>query len=416
MDWSHALLSDDERALLRRLSVFAGGFTLDAAAAVCLEGDGERTLDLLGRLVDASLVRGVQYVLLETVRQYAAEHLVEAGEGDAVRRRHVEYYVRIAESAAVTAEPTRELVDAVLPHRDNIRAALEYALEVQPELALRAAAALDGFWVVTSPLEGMHWLDAALARAPDAPLELRAPALRAFGGSANPAGRDDLAERAYAEALDAFRALGDEGAATILLLRLGYAALYRGDLERAHALAQESLDGFRATANQFGESQSLSLLGEVACARGAVHEGMASMETGASLAGEVGFTWWRAGMLGKLSDRALEQGEPERAERYAVEALALSRDLGDRLRVVRGLARLAVIAATGGDVHRAGRLWGAVNAEEARGAVGAWENERDGFAKRLLARGGPEFERAREEGLLVALDDATSEALGAVGA
>lgn len=417
MDWSFQLLAEEDRALLRGLSAFAGGFTLGAAATVCLDGDEDRAQLLLGRLVDASLVRAeerhgrMRYSLLETVREYAAERLAEADELVAVRRSHAWYCVGLAEAARLE-EPGSQAVDVVQPERGNIRAALDWCAAEDPALGLRLAAALDGFWVVTDPFEGMRRLDELLRAAPDAPLEVRARALRAYGSSANPAGRDDLAERAYAQSLDDFRAIGDDGAAAVLLLRLGYSAFYRQDRERARALAEESLAAFSANGNRACESQSLSLLGEIAYEEGDVAAGFELMEAGAALAGEVGFTWWRAGMLGKLVDRALEQGSPDRAAGFAREALALSRELGDRLRCVRGLARLAVIAAEQGDDARAGRLWGAVEAEEARGPVGAWESERERFERPVLAHAGPAFERGRNEGRRLSLDEAVSDALG----
>src|SRR5919106_3884632 len=114
----------------------------------------------------------------------------------------------------------------------------------------------------------MRWLQRTIERAPEAPLRLRAHAWRALGGAANPAGREDVAQPAYGQSLAAFRALGDEREAAVLLLRLGYGALYRGEWEAARSLGAESLDAFGAFGNRAGEAQSVSLLGEVDRAEG----------------------------------------------------------------------------------------------------------------------------------------------------
>jgi predicted ATPase/class 3 adenylate cyclase len=411
IEWSYELLTSEEQRLFARLAVFSGGCTLEAA-----EGVAEADLDTLQSLVDKSLVRhtGERFWMLETIREYADERLEASDEADELRRRHAQFFLELAEAADLAGEvPPPQRREPLRVEMDNVRLALDWSLAEDPELGLRLAAALEGFWVVSNPIEAMRWFESLLERARDAPLELRANALRAYGSSANPAGRDDLAERAYADSLDAFRAVGDAGAAAVLLLRLGYSAFYRRDTTQARALAQESLAGFLASGNREGESQSLSLLGEVEYAEGKRDAGVELMEQGAALAGETGFTWWRAGMLGKLADCALERGHLDQAESHAREALALSRDLGDRLRIVRGLARLARIAAERDDSGRAGRLWGAVEAEEARGPIGAWENERGGFERPILAYAGAALDSGRGEGRKLALAEAVAFALDA---
>jgi predicted ATPase len=413
IQWSYDLLAPEEQRLFARLAVFAGGCTLEAAEEVA-----SADLDTLQSLVEKSLVRhsGERFWMLETIREFARGQLEQLGEADAIRRRHVDFFLSLAEAADLTDDvPSAEQLEPVRAETDNVRAALEWSLENEPELGLRLAVALEGLWVVSAPIEGMRWYDSLLQQVPDAPLELRASALRAYGGAANPAGRDDLAERLYTESLDAFRALGDVAAGARLLLRLGYAAFYRQDTERARSLGEESLTTFSASGDRRSESLSLGLLGEVEYAEGNREAGLELMEQSADLAGKTGFAWWRAGMLGKLSDCQLEQERLDQAEACAGEALALSRDLGDRLRTVRGLARLARIAAERGEPERAGRLWGAVEAEEARGPIGAWENERDRFERPVLAHAGPELEGGRGEGRRLRLNEAVDSALAPIG-
>ena len=409
IEWSYELLDASEQRLLARLSVFAGGCTLEAAEHVA-----GAELDTLQSLVEKSLLRLTRgrYWMLETIREYAAERLDAAGDGDAVRRRHAVFLRELAKAAGLGGEvPDADRLAPVRPELDNVRVALDWALAAEPELGLGLAAALEALWVVVSPIEGMRWLEVFLERAPDAPLELQAHALRALGSAANPAGRNDVAEPAYARSLEAFQALGDEHQAAVLLLRLGYAAFYRDDLRAARSRADESLAAFRATQNRRGEAQSLTLLGEIEYAGGNRAAGLELLERGAALAGDTGFVWWRASTLGRLSDVYFDLDRLDESAERARKSLELSRELGDRLRLVRGLARLARIAAHRDDSRAAGLFWGAVEAEELRGPIGAWESDHERFERAILERTDARFEPARDEGRGLTLEEAVDRAL-----
>lgn len=176
--WSFELLDAGERVLLRRLSVFAGSFGLEAAEDICAEDPLERSeaVSLLGRLIDKSLVHVEEgsadhrYRLLETVRQYAAERLDEAGERDVFGRRHRDWYVELAESDPTPAGdlPARDRLRRLDLERDNLRAALASALADDPQIGLRLAVALWRFWLMRGYLaEGYRWLDASLTAAPE---------------------------------------------------------------------------------------------------------------------------------------------------------------------------------------------------------------------------------------------------------
>jgi predicted ATPase len=176
--WSFDLLDAEEQVLLRRLSVFAGGFGLEAVEDVCAEPPLERPrgVGLLGRLIDKSLVHvedgpgDRRYRQLETVRQYAAERLDEAGESGVFERRHREWYVELAESDPTPTGdlPARDRLRRLDSERDNLRAALASALADDPQLALRLTVALWRFWLMRGYLaEGCRWLDSSLAAAPE---------------------------------------------------------------------------------------------------------------------------------------------------------------------------------------------------------------------------------------------------------
>jgi predicted ATPase len=184
LSWSHALLTSNERALFRRLGVFAGTFALEAAEEVAAGGDvdGSQVADLLGRLVDKSLVvaeqdaGGYRYRLLEPMRQYARELLVEANEVTTVEGRHHAFYLELARAA----DPERTSAGPILAagpleaDHDNLRAALGWALGHEPQQALRLAVHMWPMWMAGSHFqEGSRWLQTALAAAP-APTALRA--------------------------------------------------------------------------------------------------------------------------------------------------------------------------------------------------------------------------------------------------
>jgi tetratricopeptide (TPR) repeat protein len=176
--WSFELLEEDEQVLLRRLAVFAGGFGVEAAEDICAEEPLRRSdaVTLLGRLIDKSLVHvedgpgDRRYRLLETVRQYAAERLEEAGERDAIESRHRDWYLELAESDPTPAGdlPARDRLRRLDLERDNLRAALASALADDPQTGLRLAVALWRFWLMRGYLaEGYRWLDALLTAAPE---------------------------------------------------------------------------------------------------------------------------------------------------------------------------------------------------------------------------------------------------------
>jgi predicted ATPase/DNA-binding SARP family transcriptional activator len=176
--WSFDLLDGEEQIFLRRLAVFAGSFGLEAAEDICAEDPLERqeAVAFLGRLIDKSLVHVEEgpgdhrYRLLETVRQYAAERLTEAGEREAFERRHRDWYVELAASdpTPVGDLPARDRLRRLDLERDNLRAALASALADDPQLALRLTVALWRFWLMRGYLaEGYRWLDASLAAAPE---------------------------------------------------------------------------------------------------------------------------------------------------------------------------------------------------------------------------------------------------------
>jgi predicted ATPase len=409
--WSYDLLTPDEQTLFTRLAVFAGSFDLEAAEAVC-----KADLDTLQSLVDRNLVRrwaSGRFGMLETIHEHASEQLESSGECEPARRWHFEYFLALARSANLSEDAVGEQrLGLVNPDRDNMRAALRWAFERdEVELALGLAIALEMFWVTHDPREGMRWYETLLEKAASAAPELRADALRAYGSSASPAGESVLAERLYQQSFEAFQAAGNDRAAGHLQMRLGYSALYRDDVDRARELAETSLAISRATNDRKTETQALGLAGEAEYALGDHAAGIELVQRSAELAGARGFAWWRTRMLRRLADWALSRDDMSGAASALRESLRLSNELGDRMAVVFALARLARIAVGEGRFVKAGRLWGAVEAAEARGSLGAWHVEREKFAAPVLAYAGGEFDEGRNGGRELSLEEAVEEAL-----
>ena len=258
MDWSYDLLPEDERLLLRQLSVFTGGWTLEAAEAL---GQGLNVLGVLDQLVNKSLVSvdeaggEARFRLLETIRQYAREKLLEAGEAESVRDRHLEFYLQLAESTEpkLLGKEMIAALDQLEVEQGNLRAALEWALEKDPLAALRLVAVLLNFWRMrVSAMEGLTWVKTALARSEAALqdddevnqsyLAARAMALAGQANLAFALGQNLEARTATETSISLARQIG---ATRTLAQALGMGSIIvgmRGDVTTARVWAEESIE------------------------------------------------------------------------------------------------------------------------------------------------------------------------------
>ena len=411
IEWSHDLLDPGEQRLLARLAVFRGGCTLEAAEAIC-----DADIDQLQSLVDKSLVRlrdAGRFWMLETIREFASERLAESGEEEDLRRRHAEFFLRLAESANLRTEAIDlgQQHEVVLPEQDNLRAAIDWATESGDfMLALSITLALDSFWVANNPQEGARRVASLVQAAGKLPPELRARALRALGGLRYIAGDFERGTALHEESLEAFRELGDELAAAHLLHRLAVEAARSGDHARARALSDESLSVHRRHGSPSGEAMALGVLADLAAKEQRREEALELSLQSVSLAGEVGFTWWQVHYLYFACEMCLDLGRPGEAERWGREGLQLAVQIGDRQMTVYLLALLSAAAAAQGEEERAGVLWGALEREELRGPVGQWEAERDAYWSRVEASDSEQFELGRARGLQLSPDETMREA------
>jgi predicted ATPase/class 3 adenylate cyclase len=365
--WSYDLLSPQERALFDRLSVFAGGFSLEAVEAVCAD-DPADVLDLLTRLVDKSLVatesidHDIRYRMLDTIRHYSLERLGESGEGDAVRSRHLEWHAGLAaqaEPALVGADQLGWLDRLELEH-DNLRSGLEWARarDSRLEAGLRMAGALHRFWILRGYLrEGRDWLEGLLARAQGASEATRAKA--AYGASVLAFHQGDMsrAEAWGTESLQLSRALEDPLGIALALNALGIVARNRGDYERAALLLDESIALSRRFACDWPLAEALNVVGVAARRQGDYARATALFEESLALWRRLGDRWGLAASLAHLGVVARYLGDYERASALHEESLDLRRALGDRRNVAAALSSLGVVAWHLGDYAGAAALF-----------------------------------------------------------
>ena len=375
IDWSYELLSDEERALLAQLSVFAGGFGLDAVAAVCHGGDDDGALELIGRLVDSSLVvaegrpRLSRFRLLETIHEYAAERLAgDLDAGDELRRSHAEYFLELArrertdpQRPTEDAEATKHAVLARLDQeRENLHAAVGWALAGENDLALPLCAALWRYWLLRGyRRQGLEWLERALALPAESPPPLRAIALAGAALLARLGGRFDRARALAEEGVSLARTVGPPPALAISLNVLVTLAGLAGDYDRARALSDESV----AVARQSGD-RGMEAIAHFILAEAALHDGRRSdaVDAGAravALAREVGDPEILAIALGRLGMAKAAAGPLLEARAQLGEALEYAAALDFKEVAAWCCEGLAVVAGAAGDSTRAARLLGA---------------------------------------------------------
>ena len=367
--WSYELLHAGERALFRRLAVFAGGCTLEAVAAVCQVGSQmeDDVLAWLSALVDKSLLQqeepaagAPRFAMLETIREYAREQLAAAGEEERTRQRHAAYCLSLAEQAepALTGRDQAVWMARLEAEHDNLRAALTWSIQAaETEMGLRLAGALWRFWWVRGYLsDGRGWLEDLLARRGEASTAVRAKGLRGAGVLAWQQGDYGWATALHEEQLALCQDLGDRRGIANALLDLGEAARAQGDYERARALYEEALALHRDVGETLGIAFALNNLGEVARAQGDYGRATELLGQGLALYRDVGHTNAVANALTNLGDVAQAQGDDGRARALYEEALAQYRDIGDTYNIAYTLARLGDVVGTQGDYPRATAL------------------------------------------------------------
>jgi predicted ATPase/DNA-binding SARP family transcriptional activator/DNA-binding CsgD family transcriptional regulator len=381
LDWSYELLGEPERKLFGRLSVFAGGWTLESAEAVGA-GSGIKqgeVLDLLSRLVDKSLVvseagaveGALRYRMLEPIRQYGHERLEASGEADAARRRHAAWFLALAERAEPELREQGAWLQRLGTEHGNLRAALQWSLspegpapEVRAEMGLRLAAALaqGRFWSAYGPGEGVEWLERALARSSASPKSVRAKALSEAGWMAAWRGDFQRGVALLEENLTISKELEDKPGIAAALTQLGNTVLHLGDRGRVEVLREEAEALRRELVDRRAIAWLLLFLGQAALDRDGYERAVALLEEGLALFRELGDMRGIGMCLCSLGLTALEQGDSERAAALLEDALRVLRELRDKVGTLYCLLGAAGVASSRGQPARAARLWGATEA------------------------------------------------------
>ena len=428
IEWSHELLNRDDRRLFARLAVFRGGWTFEAAEEVT-----QADLDTLESLVDKSLVRHAddRFLMLETIREYAAERLEASGEAEAMRRRHAEYFLAVAESTEPRLRDEelggggREWLDRQARELDNSRAALD-VLEASddPQLALRMAGALTALWAnpfwASNGLvaEGRDRLERALRLDPS-PTIARAKALDAaaemghFGG-------DLTAVRAFSEeALELHRRLGNKPGIADSLSSVGVALGESGDWSGALPLLEESLEVFTELGNHVRVMWGTRTL---AWAHASLGHRVRSRELYEDALGQShrgGNKLFEGVVLGSLSSAAVNEGRLHESPALAAQSLRILRELDDPVELAVGLAHAAEALAPLGLAETATRLVACFGAlSEKLGGSYPWTAQMNELTlKRSRAQLEPEvFAAAWEEGGKLTAGEAMDVALEALDA
>jgi predicted ATPase/DNA-binding SARP family transcriptional activator/DNA-binding CsgD family transcriptional regulator len=368
LDWSYELLDERERILFRRLSAFAGGWTLNAAKAVASGEDVEQgdVLELLYGLVDKSLVvaetigeSSVRHRLLEPVRQYARAKLEESEEAEAVRRRHAEYFLALVEEAEPgLLMPTARLLEHLETEHDNLRAVLSWAIDRrEAELGQRLAGGLRWFWFARGHFgEGRRWLKELLQI--DGPAGARVKALLAMSWLAY--NQDDMDEAwTTAEAgLDLSAGIEGEGSIQAELLNvLGSSADAQGDHERAIRLYAEAIALSREAGDQWSLSFNLNSLGTLWVEEGNYAQATKLFEECVTLLQQLGDLAHLAIVLSNLGYIALLEGNHERATALSEHAATLFREQGHKTGLDSPLHTLGWVALLRGDHNQARTLY-----------------------------------------------------------
>jgi len=466
IDWSYELLSPDERMVAERFSVFAGGWTLEAAEAVAAGGGIEewQVLDLLAALVDKSLVQAeesrgsIRYRLLETVRAYASERLAQRGSAGQhqARSAHRDYYLALVETAAAQLRGPDELrwLDRIEAEFDNIRAALAFSI-ADPDSAeqgLRLAAGLRWFCYMRGhSVEVIEALSALLGR-PDArqPTRHLARALTASCHLLNHFGRDPAIPSMATEAITIARGLADDALAgdalaalnwfhfqqgdlpaalaradeavglaraagdpRLLTATLGHRAVFKseaGDLDASLADQQEILSLSRATGDNYMLALTLANLGIDQLATGEFQAALTQLQDALGIADAHGYQHLSAGIQENLGFACLLDGDVASGRRLLIGVLDTARDTGEKTYVHAALLGLALAAGADGDPTVAATLHGAADHEYEQ-AGRAFEAIESGLrasdhARLLDALGEAAFDAAYQHGRALSQSDA----------
>jgi non-specific serine/threonine protein kinase len=381
--WSYELLSEDEKQFFRRLSVFASGFTLEGAEAVCFSNETDETqvelLDLVTSLVDKSLLVSkeqssgeTRFRMLEIVREYALESLEASGEAEEIRHKHADYFLHLGQKAAwhFQGAESAEWFNRLEEEHNNIRAALRWSLENDVNIATRLAGAVWHFWSVRGHLmEGGDWLKAALVRgSSNIPKAVRFKLLNALGWLELLQGDYKMAWKTHKEALAESAAANDLRQIGMSKSALAAVASRQGDFTTAQKFIEEGMENSRKLDDKSGIYFWLMMLGDIAriqndntAARPLFEEALQIIRQQSNKDGV-------SSNLNNLGAVMFELGDFKAARSYFAESLAIAKELRNKINISYNLDGFAALATKDRQLERAARLAGL--AEYLRESIG----------------------------------------------
>jgi predicted ATPase/DNA-binding CsgD family transcriptional regulator len=381
IDWSHEMLSEEEQTLFRRLSVFAGGFALNAAESVCAEGEllRDEVLDLLSHLIDKSLVvvqekvGETHYRLLETVQQYGRKKLDASADAEEVRKRHARFYLALAEEAEpwLKGHQQVEWMERLEAENQNLRAATHWLVEKgEIETVVRLAWALRLFWYQRGHQgEGYRYAGVVLEKGDALPTVARA---RAFLVAAVMSlGFESLGrtQQLWEESFALFGQTGDRSGLALAMGGVGIMAMLQGDTKRASTFMEDSVRLFRELGDEWGVSSVLMYLGMVPFNRGDYEEATRYFEEALAISREIGNRQSGYVSLHNLAQTAEARGDHDGAVRLYLEGMRLALEVSDEAHAAYCLEELARLVGVRSEPERSVRLLGASEALlEAAGA------------------------------------------------
>jgi non-specific serine/threonine protein kinase len=426
IDWSYDLLTEKERILFRRLAVFAGGWTLEGAEAVCSGGDVDESevLNLLAELADKSLVvvvaEGEGYRLLETVRQYADERLTQSGESDATRSRHLAFFLAFTEKVApelLGPEQATGLQRLDL-ERENILSAHDWCLHTEggAELDYRLVHAIKQYWFIRGLLNLGHRVTVeAVGNSGGQPTSVaRCKALWVAGQISCAMGRYDEAPRYLQESLQTARALGDARMVVSILNTLTLAALGQGDRAEARVHSQEAFDLASRLDNKRGLAVASNALAQIHRLEGELDAAEPLYEQTVALGRELGDREATAVGFLNLAMVAIERGAADRARALLGEVLTIAEQTGSKPAGQSALEVSAGLAALAEDWEHAARFYGV--AERQTGYTGIQRDPADdAFLRPLISKtrealGDVRFAASHASGRALNFEEAIAEA------
>jgi non-specific serine/threonine protein kinase len=431
VDWSYELLSESERIMLQRLSIFTGGWSAAAAESVCVGGEiqQEDVLDLLSQLVSKSLVmterkpgEEARYRMLETIREYARGKLVEAGEEVKVRDRHLDFFVEFAEEAEPQLFKSDQVswLNRLEADHENLRAAAAWSLKRKAgTAALRLVGALSWFWSTHGHYREARELSWQILSSPIAMerTAARAKALSIAGLVQWVLGREADMRSLLEEALDIATEIGDKPIIAWSRVFLGTVISAQGDHRKGLSLIEEGLEECRAlgSVGQYGVGFALSFLGDGAFYLGEYQRALEHYEKSVVVLSEVQDLNFLAYSHRRLGHTARYLGDLDRATKGCLESLSLNMELGHKQAVAACVSGLACITLARGDAQTAAQLFAAVERQLDRIGVSLLPSDTVEFEQNVaLAReelGESAFAAAWAEGRTMTIDQAINLAL-----